>query len=371
MPTIHQLLDKLVQGTITEEEERYLFSWLNNHQDEWAFSQYTAYIQLLKNKHKALEEEKATLILQKIHNRIVVDAPLASEPDAAGPATTEDYRTPMLRSRFQFRYWAAAASVLLLILSGWWYWSSMAELTSGEGSVASNAPHVIENSNQSSGIKPVALPDGSSVLLYPDSKISFTDSLQGNQRVVHLWGKAFFEVSKDSLRPFMVVTTDMVTKVLGTSFMVEAFENQKNFSVTVKTGKVSVTTNDKVTFGEARPTRSIQLTANQQAVLARSNQSFTAVSIQPELVPELIPPAPLTYRFRDVPVVQILKTLSQDYGIPIQVDEKVLSGCSLTTTLADKSLFEKLKIICEGIGPGTYYTVREESISITSLGCNN
>ena len=56
-------------------------------------------------------------------------------------------------------------------------------------------------------------------------------------------GKAFFDIARDTSQPFVVYANETITKVLGTSFTIKAFEGEKDVEVSVKTGKVAVYAN--------------------------------------------------------------------------------------------------------------------------------
>ncbi len=85
----------------------------------------------------------------------------------------------------------------------------------------------------------VVLPDGSEVFLAADSKLSFPEKFAEGSRELKLEGSAFFEVTKNPNRPFIIHTGTIQTKVLGTSFKIEAFKGQP-VRVAVATGKVRV-----------------------------------------------------------------------------------------------------------------------------------
>src|SRR5690606_33977284 len=68
----------------------------------------------------------------------------------------------------------------------------------------------------------VILPDGTRVWLNSVSELEFPEHFGSKERSVSLSGEAFFEVAKDSIRPFRVVANGTVTTALGTSFNVEA-----------------------------------------------------------------------------------------------------------------------------------------------------
>src|SRR6218665_25984 len=92
--------------------------------------------------------------------------------------------------------------------------------------------------NNSSKPVLVSLPDDTEVLLFPKSKLS-APLFSKAERNVRLEGKGFFKVTRNANRPFLVFTEKLVTKVLGTSFTVNATRGAEE-SVEVKTGKVAV-----------------------------------------------------------------------------------------------------------------------------------
>lgn len=85
----------------------------------------------------------------------------------------------------------------------------------------------------------ILLPDSSVVYLGADSRLRYPERFSSDSREIFLSGEAFFEVTKNPKRPFMVHTGHVQTKVLGTSFKIEAF-NGRPLMVQVATGKVRV-----------------------------------------------------------------------------------------------------------------------------------
>ena len=77
----------------------------------------------------------------------------------------------------------------------------------------------------------------------------------------------------------------------------------------------------------------------------------------------------LSFDFKDIPVLQIFKTLEQGYLITIDFPEDKLKECYLTTSLSDVPLPEKLKIICESLGNNSRYEMNGHYIKIISNGC--
>lgn len=77
--------------------------------------------------------------------------------------------------------------------------------------------------NNSDTLKSILLSDGTAVLLYPGASLTWVENEFGQDtRKVELTGKALFDVARDSLCPFKVVSGDVTTQVLGTSFLLNA-----------------------------------------------------------------------------------------------------------------------------------------------------
>jgi len=87
----------------------------------------------------------------------------------------------------------------------------------------------------------VTLPDKSEVWLNASTEISYPVSFDGKERLVRLNGEAFFEVHSDSIQPFVVESSGLLTKALGTSFTVTNDIKNKKTKVSLVTGKVHIT----------------------------------------------------------------------------------------------------------------------------------
>ena len=84
------------------------------------------------------------------------------------------------------------------------------------------------------------LPDGSIISLNAASKVSYPEKFVGDQREVHLEGEAFFDVKRDKEKPFVIRAQGSVTKVLGTSFNINAYPGENIVEIAVLSGKVAV-----------------------------------------------------------------------------------------------------------------------------------
>mgnify|MGYP002596656513 CR=1 FL=1 len=88
--------------------------------------------------------------------------------------------------------------------------------------------------------KRIILPDGTSVTLNAGSYLRYPREFITDVRRIEMNGEAFFEVTRDEEKPFLIHTKDADVKVLGTSFNVKAFDMDEQLTVSVQTGKVQV-----------------------------------------------------------------------------------------------------------------------------------
>ncbi|MFT3903768.1 MAG: DUF4974 domain-containing protein [Niabella sp.] len=84
------------------------------------------------------------------------------------------------------------------------------------------------------------LPDGTQVWLNSETELSYAKSFGSATREVTLSGEAYFDVVKDSLKPFIVHTKTVDIKVIGTAFNISAYEGDKLTEATLIRGSVEV-----------------------------------------------------------------------------------------------------------------------------------
>lgn len=87
----------------------------------------------------------------------------------------------------------------------------------------------------------VVLPDGTKVWLNAASSLNFPAAFTGAERLVKITGEAYFEVAKDQKTPFVVKANDVNVRVLGTTFNINAYPDEKGTSTTLLEGRVQVT----------------------------------------------------------------------------------------------------------------------------------
>jgi ferric-dicitrate binding protein FerR (iron transport regulator) len=266
--------------------------------------------------------------------------------------------------------WLKVAAVLVLVISTFFLLfnrnhtpspGSYQAFTRGQKSKA------VEIYNSHSTEQLLTLPDKSTVLLAPKSRVSYAADFTRDKREIYLVGEAFFTVSKDAAHPFYVYSNDIVTKVLGTSFRVKAFEGTQTSQVIVRTGKVSVFKKKNFTNADAKPGElgGTVLLPNQQVVFNRETGSLNKTIVD-QPVP-LVDATQTEFVFSETPIKEVFEKLETIYGIRIITDDETISGCTISARFGSESFYQKLDLICKSLN-ATYEMV-DGDIVITSLGC--
>lgn len=213
---------------------------------------------------------------------------------------TETYQT---KGRdFSYYFYRIAAGILFLLVSFYLLNNSKSE----ESAITTNLLEVKENPpGQKSKIY---LADGSVVYLNANSKISYFENFEANRRLIYLEGEAFFEVAKDSLKPFIVASGSLQTKALGTKFNVAAFSDDKNITVSLLEGKVEVK--------DEKSDQSIILKDRQAASFNRSINKLNKASFS--YFESVLWKDGILY-FHRTPLEEVIAELERWYGADISV----------------------------------------------------
>jgi transmembrane sensor len=244
--------------------------------------------------------------------------------------------------RFGPKQLSYAAAVLFLLGTVLTVWRVM------QPSATKTAPTYQRIAVENTGERPrlVSLGDGSSVLLQRGSRLVYEQPFRPQVRRVWLSGEAFFEVRKSARHPFRIRAGNrFTTEVLGTSFRISAFAGDSAAVVAVKSGRVAV-----YRSASGAPLPEAVLTARQQAVFREEALPVYTTAIPPEPV-FLIERQP--FAFQGTPLREVVRVLEQAYGISVELRSGLLS-CTLTASLGDEPLAEKLRIISAALD-ATYH----------------
>ena len=136
--------------------------------------------------------------------------------------------------RFSFIPYLRYVAMVVIILSIGW--GGFRLIRSNQEKVLTYTEVHVKNGEH----KRVILPDGTSVTLNAGSYLRYPREFITDVRRIEMNGEAFFEVTRDEEKPFLIHTKDADVKVLGTSFNVKAFDMDEQLTVSVQTGKVQV-----------------------------------------------------------------------------------------------------------------------------------
>lgn len=275
-------------------------------------------------------------------------------------------------SLWQSNFFRVAAVLLLTsALSYAAYYFSQRTPLAPVAPVSSNDNELSERVNNSADPLTMILSDGSSIVLQPNSSLRYPQSFSNDRREVYLQGEALFEITKDSQRPFLVYANELVTKVLGTSFSVRAYRDEPNVIVEVRSGKVSVfsqqSRESKVDADDPRR-EGLVLAPNQQAIYSREDARLVKSLFEN---PSLLIPAGKTqnFEFVDAKMKDVFHALEESYGVDILYDEEVMENCYLNASLTNESLQVKLTLICKAVN--ATYEIMDTHIIVYGKGCND
>lgn len=327
----------------------------------------------LESPHNAEILESARLTVRAIHGRKLVMTDEQVEARAHSILATAKSGEGRMRSLspgwLGWRPWVAAASVLVLLAFGWQVYQhyrigNTGAITSVRDDVAAGE-QMVKVANDGPALRHIRLADGSSVVLYQHSSITYPQRFSRGSRQVTLSGDAFFEVAKDSLRPFFVYSGGLVTRVVGTSFSIRS--GDRGVTVAVKTGKVAVfPETDGIAHNPAPGPDAILLMPQEQAVFEKASTRLVKAPKQSTALLN-IPIETQPFDYNHTPIAEVFASIEKAYGVKIHFDRKLMEHCSLSATLGDEPLETKLEWI-SAILEATY-TIKDQDVTISAKPC--
>ena len=337
-----RILQKYIDGVCTEEERAIAEKWC-------------CFIEERERKTIARPHESKARIYEKI---------------------VRAKNSPREKPSGKIRYFgmADAAAAALVVMTLFWagfhggFSTDHSDLVARENTGAS---HSVVINNSASPMK-VRFEDGTEVTLESKSKLSDVN-FSADIRKLTLEGKAFFNVARNPQRPFYIYTKNITTRVLGTSFIVDAQADGEE-RVEVKTGKVAVYKKEQ----EMKSQDSfVTLTPNLQVHYSKSRKALIPSIVEhPVVIPKtardlsgsrtVAPPSP-KMEFAGARIADIFKAMETAYGIKIKCDAVKLGSCVMTITLIDEDLYTRLRAVCAAVGAS--YKIDGTEILIENGGC--
>ncbi|MEJ1242031.1 FecR domain-containing protein [Chryseolinea sp. T2] len=208
----------------------------------------------------------------------------------------------------------------------------------------------------------VTLADGSKVYLNSGSSISFPRVFDQSTREITLEGEAFFEVVRNPKQPFIVTTGDIVTRVLGTSFNIEAFSHN-DIKVSVATGRVQVSQGGK--DSPEGSSQTVFLDPSQQVTYQNHHFTLSYVDIEKAMAWKSN-----TLQFDETPLSSVGVVLSRWYGVTIAFDNADIVNCRINGQFKGQQLEEVLRSI-RYMYNIEYEITTPNKVKLFGKGCKN
>lgn len=310
------LLGKYFSGDASPEEAMAVDDWVRQHPD-----------------HRRLYDEIAAAWDN------AAGAPRYQLPDKA--ALLREIKERATKQRPRITAWRMAAALLLLLGAAVLYF-----LLRPAGH--KSAPLVIRQTT--TGIYRDTLPDHSLVVLNSHSSIKY---LPGETRQIQLTGEAWFNVTSDPLKPFIVSVGDLRIEVLGTAFNVRQLPGA--IEVAVSSGAVKVSRGDTA----------ITVRAGQQLSYDISTQRFSMVNT---FNPNETGYATRIFNFENASLKEIIAQLEKAYGIKVTLENERLGNCTMSSAFENKPIQYVFEVI--SITLNVQCRFENDRVYISGAGCN-
>lgn len=184
----------------------------------------------------------------------------------------------------------------------------------------------------------IQLPDGSNVWLNAASSIRFPTRF-GKERTVQITGEAYFEIVSDKSTPFLVHTVNTEISVLGTSFNVNAYEDESVVNTTLLSGSVRVAKGDKHVV--LKPGQSAQVFNSGNIQLDRSADLQQVMAWRNGL-----------FKFRDADIKKIMRQIEKWYEVEVIFKDEI--NTPLTGTIPRNLTLSNTLKSMEGSGAARF-----------------
>lgn len=228
-------------------------------------------------------------------------------------------RTRTIRMFSTFGRMAAAAMLIMGVVIGTYFYLTNKQVVNQETLFADGTMQ-----------EKIVLSDSTIVWLNDDARLSYPAAFTGDHRQVELSGEAFFEVTKDPDKPFIVLTGNAEVKVLGTSFNVNT--RDESTEVAVSTGRVQVTSKASGNHVVLREGYSAKASEKDVVAYETSDPNYNAWRTG-------------IFAFRETPLQSVLADLNSFYGNRIQLSPEYHHDCDLTASFNNAPLEDVLEVL--------------------------
>lgn len=267
---------------------------------------------------------------------------------------------------------SVAAAVLVFVLAGYMFYKG-SQKSSTVRNLVKTELKTEQNPRGTTSV--IYLEDSTRVVLNADSKLQFPETFDDSVREVYLTGEAFFDVTRNEQKPFIIHAGRMNIKVLGTEFNVRSYPDDSTSEASLIRGLIEVTLAD-------RPTDKIILKPSEKLIV--SNDSF--VRDQSELSSSLsakearlqigklhyVSPVDSTVMetswlnnkmvFKDESFYRLARDLERKYDVNIQFRNDIVKEYRFTGAFEKESIHDVLEAL--SLTEKFNYTIKKDSITI-------
>ena len=183
----------------------------------------------------------------------------------------------------------------------------------------------------------LSLPDSSHVILNAGSTFRYPDNFAADLREVYLAGEGYFMVHHNSRKPFLVHTGNITTTVLGTTFDISAYPENKIIAVTLLTGKVKVSRDD---HGEENR---VAFLKPHEKLLYDKEQNVGSFTLFDSL--ESVGWKDNVYKYENEPLHNVLFQLERAFGVKFKTTDQTVLAQKITFTFDNNSLQTVVSVI--------------------------
>jgi transmembrane sensor len=318
-----ELLIKFLGDQCTGEELKEVVRWIKNDSLTTTGRYWGLYDWDTFNPEENLaEKERFCSLLDKIHHKINIS----------------DYNLSKKKSVELIIGWITRAAAILLIPVLAFLVYILTDKQSETPQYAEMAVDSLEIVAPTGSKTMVEFSDGSEVYLNHGSKIKYPQKFTGNIREVILSGEGYFMVAHDPEKPFIVRTSALNIKALGTTFNVFAYPDEKVVATTLIDGKVvlerETASQDNKSLGTMVPGQHVGYNKETGEILSTKGDVEKYISWKEG---KLI--------FKRDSIVQIVHRLSRWYSVDIEIRDDEVRDYTYTATFIDESLLHILDLL--------------------------
>ena len=333
------LIAKYLTGECSLDEMSFMETWLEDEENHQLF-------QHLENAWRNQQVEENNKVFNLERGMYLLHSKINAEKDEASN------KGKILS--MSANAWFMAASITLILGMAFNFYKGQISLRPA----ITYAQKVTGNND----VIKITLPDSSTVWLNKKSILTYPVAFEGNLREVTLTGEAFFEVKPDKTKPFIVKSKGISTRVLGTSFEVRSYPDEKDGEVSVVTGKVEVNTEN----ANGSAGTSNKITPRQKLVIDTENaKTYINIVSLADIAQWRLDPLV----FRDNTYEQVAKSLEERYGKKISILNADLKKCRVMASFnRDARLQDILKLL--SISNSFRYRITADEVIINDGVCH-